>query len=254
MSTPSVAELRAVVHPPGLLDRRSGEHWAGRFYMRRLSLHATRVFLRLGWSPNQITWLMIAAGVLAGPVLLVPGLAGAVLGALLVQLYLLLDCSDGEVARWTGRTSTTGVYLDRVGHYLAEAALLAGVGFRAGSGEPNGWAVLGMAAALGAILIKAETDLVDVARARDGLTAATDASTEPRNARVGRLRRAAAALKFHRIIGAVEASLLVLLAGVVDSVAGGLTATRVLVVAFAAVAGLQLVLHLASILLSRRLT
>lgn len=242
-----------MVHPPGLLDRRSGEHWAGRLYMRRLSPYATRVFLRLGWSPNGVTWLMIAAGLAAGPALLWPGLAGAVAGALLVQVYLLLDCADGEVARWTGRTSVTGVYLDRVGHYLAEAALLAGVGFRAASGTPDGWAVLGLVAALGAILVKSETDLVDVARARSGLGAAQESASEPRSARVGLLRRYASALRLHRIIGAVEASLLVLLAGVVDALSGGLTATRALVVAFAVVAVLQVVLHLVSIVLSRRL-
>ena len=33
MSRPSVAELRPVVHPPGVKDRRSGEHWMGRLYM-----------------------------------------------------------------------------------------------------------------------------------------------------------------------------------------------------------------------------
>ncbi|MEU0255956.1 CDP-alcohol phosphatidyltransferase family protein, partial [Streptomyces sp. NPDC006184] len=32
MSRPSVAELRPVVHPAGVKDRRSGEHWAGRLY------------------------------------------------------------------------------------------------------------------------------------------------------------------------------------------------------------------------------
>ena len=35
---PSVAELRPVVHPEGVKDRRSGEHWAGRIYMREISL------------------------------------------------------------------------------------------------------------------------------------------------------------------------------------------------------------------------
>ncbi|MEE1751031.1 hypothetical protein PUR26_00540, partial [Streptomyces sp. SP18CS02] len=39
-------------------------------------------------------------GVLAAPALLVPGVWGAVLGVVAVQLYLLLDCVDGEVARW----------------------------------------------------------------------------------------------------------------------------------------------------------
>ena len=43
MSRPSVAELRPVVHPPGVKDRRSGEHWAGRLYMRELSLRVDRL-------------------------------------------------------------------------------------------------------------------------------------------------------------------------------------------------------------------
>ncbi|MSZ49647.1 MAG: CDP-alcohol phosphatidyltransferase family protein, partial [Actinobacteria bacterium] len=97
------------------MDRRNGEHWAGRLYMRRISLYLTRVFLALGWSPNQITWLMIACGIGAAPALLIPGVAGPIVAVVLIQLYLLLDCCDGEVARWTKRTSPTGVYLDRVG-------------------------------------------------------------------------------------------------------------------------------------------
>src|SRR3954469_13717316 len=114
---------------------------------------------------------MIVAGMAAGAALLVPGLAGGILGALLIQLYLLLDCVDGELARWRKQTSTVGVYLDRVGHYLSEATLLVGFGIRAadvfhqdGAAIQWQWAFLGTLAALGAILIKAETDLVDVAR------------------------------------------------------------------------------------------
>jgi hypothetical protein len=42
----------------------------------------------------------------------------------LIQVYLLLDCCDGELARLTGRTSATGVYLDGIGHYLGEMAVL----------------------------------------------------------------------------------------------------------------------------------
>ena len=54
------------------------------------------------------------------------------LGFLLIQAYFLLDLCDGEVARWRRTTSITGVYLDRVGHYLVEAAVLSAFGFRAG--------------------------------------------------------------------------------------------------------------------------
>jgi phosphatidylglycerophosphate synthase len=250
---PSIDELRAKAHPPGLLDRRSGEHWAGRLYMRRLSLFATRFFLRLRLVPNQVTGLMVVAGIGAGFALLWPGLPGAVLAAVLVQLYLLLDCSDGELARWTGQTSIAGIYLDRVGHYLCEAALLVGLGFRASEGEPDGYAVLGLVAALGAILIKAETDLVDVARSRSGLPPVTEQDVEPRSPRLARLRRAALVLRFYRIILAIELSLVIVLTAVVDLIVGDLRATRVLTVVVAVVAAVQVFLHLVSVLASRRL-
>ena len=128
MSGPSLAELRATGQPGSVTARRNEEHWAGRYYMRRLSPYGTWVFARLGWSPNAVTWLMIVIGVGAGAVVAAPGLATAIAAAVMIQVYLLLDCSDGELARWSRRTSVTGIYLDRIGHYLAEAALLAGLG------------------------------------------------------------------------------------------------------------------------------
>jgi phosphatidylglycerophosphate synthase len=260
MPKPSVAELRPVVHPAGLKDRRSGEHWAGRLYMREISLRWTRHLVNTRITPNQLTCLMIVAGVLAGAALLVPGLAGALLGVLLIQLYLLLDCVDGEVARWRGQTSITGVYLDRVGHYLSEAALLVGFGVRAADifhrdGPATGWlwAFLGALAALGAILIKAETDLVDVARARSGLPAVKDEASMPRSSGLALARRAAAALKFHRLVGGVEASLVILFVAVLDMISGGLFFTRLGVAVLTAIALLQTLLHLVSILASSRL-
>jgi phosphatidylglycerophosphate synthase len=260
MSKPSVAELRPVVHPAGLKDRRSGEHWAGRYYMREVSLRCTRLLVNTRLSPNQFTGLMIVAGVAAGAALLVPGLAGAVLGALLIQLYLLLDCVDGELARWTKKTSITGVYLDRIGHYLSEAALLVGFGIRtadvfqrAGPSTQWGYAFIGTLAALGAILIKAETDLVDVARSRSGLPAVTDQASVPRSSGLALARKAAAALKFHRLVGGVEASLVILAVAIADAVHGGLLFSRIAVAVLAAIAMVQTLLHLVSILASSRL-
>ncbi|WP_405088757.1 CDP-alcohol phosphatidyltransferase family protein [Microbispora sp. NBC_01389] len=252
MSAPSVAELRAVAQPQTTMDRRSGEHWAGLLYMRRLSVYATWLLAKTPVTPNQVTGLMILCGVAAGAVLALPGLWAALAAALLIQVYLLLDCSDGELARWTGRTSITGVYLDRVGHYFAEAALLIGLGFRASETLPDWYTVMGVAAALGAILIKAETDLVDVARARSGLVATTEAAAQQfASPRLALARRAAAALRFHRVIQAVELSLIVVAAAVLDN---WFSATRILMVACVVIAVVQLVLHLVSILASRRLS
>jgi phosphatidylglycerophosphate synthase len=225
--------------------------------MRRVSPYFSWIFIRIGFSPNQLTYLMILCGVLAGAVVTRTGLGWAVLAALLVQAYLLLDCSDGEVARFRKRTSVTGVYLDRIGHYLAEVALLAGLGVRAqGAYENGGYVELGLLAALGAALIKAETDNVVVARAKSGLPAepaAGDRALRPQSTGLALAREVASLLKFHRIIGAVELSLLILVAAVIDVYSHGQTATRALTVAVAVVAVVQTGLHFVSIVASRRL-
>jgi phosphatidylglycerophosphate synthase len=265
---PTVAEVRAGGQPPGLKERRNEEHWAGRLYMRTASPYFSWLFLRIGFSPNQLTYLMIVCGVLGGVVVALAssgpaGIVTAVAGALLIQAYLLLDCSDGEVARYSERTSITGVYLDRIGHYMSEVALLVGLGIRAQGGfESGGWVELGLIAALGAALIKAETDNVVVARAKSGLPAepvAGDRALRPRSTRLALARQMASMLRFHRIIGAVELSLLILAAALFDILVlnadgdDGWTAIRVLTVAVAAVAVVHTVLHFVSIVASRRL-
>jgi phosphatidylglycerophosphate synthase len=256
MTGPSLAELRSAGQPPAVLERLNDEHWAGRLYMRRFSPRATWVFARLGWSPNAVTLAFIGCGIAAGVVAAFGGLATAVAVAVLIQGYLLFDCSDGELARWSGRTSATGVYLDLIGHYLGEAALLIGLGLRAqGHLTDSGpYVSAGLAAAVLSVIVKAETDNVVVARAKEGLPAAHgDDALQPAGSGLALARRLASMLRVHRITQAVELSLLILLAAVADEIRGGLLATRVLTLACLAVSALMVVAHLAAIVASRRL-
>jgi phosphatidylglycerophosphate synthase len=255
-AAPSLAEVKAKGQPPGVLARLNDEHWAGRLYMRRVSPYATVLFARLGWSPNAVTVAFMVSGVAAGVLTAVPGLAAAVGVALLIQLYLLFDCSDGELARYTGRTSATGIYLDRMGHYLGEAVLLAGLGVRAQGhfALAGGYVSAGLAAAVCATVIKAETDGVVVARASYGLGGShDDEALAPRSAGLAVARRLAAGLRLHRIVQAVELSFLILVAAIVDQATGGLAATRVLTVAALVVAAVMAAAHLVAIVASRRL-
>src|SRR5215475_10789617 len=256
MSGPSLAELKEKGQPQAVLDRLNDEHWLGRLYGRKLSPYFTWVFARLGWSPNAVTAAFIVCGIAAGVVIAFGGLATAVIGALLVQLYLIFDCSDGELARWSNKKSVAGVYLDGVGHYLGESALLVGLGFRAEGSltVSGGYVTAGLAAALLAMLVKDETDNVVVARAKAGLSAGHDnAALEPSSKGLARARRLASILRIHRITQAVELSLLILIAAVVDAIRGGLTATRVLIIACLVVAAAMVVAHLVAIMASRRL-
>jgi len=252
---PSLSEVRTAGQPPEVLDRLNDEHWAGRLYMRRVSPYATLLFARWGWSPNAVTLAFIASGVAGGVLAAVPGIWAAIGVVLLFQLYLLFDCSDGELARYTRRFSATGVFLDRMGHYICEAVLLAGLGVRAQGhfSLSGGYVTVGLAAAVCVTLIKAETDGVTVARASSGLAGGhDDAALAPRSQGLALARRLAAALKVHRAVQAVELSALILGCAIIDSAAGTLTATRVLAVAALVIGALIAAAHLVAIVASSR--
>ena len=113
-----------------------------------------------------------------------------------------------------------------------------GVGFRAGGSELGGWSTLGVAAGLCAVLVKAESDLVDVARVRSGPRRPPRTSVELRHAGLGAARRAAQVLKIHQLTGALESSFLLLTAAVVDALRPATcSALAVIAVLFAVVAG-----------------
>jgi len=256
-SRPSIAELRATTQPASLFARNSGEHWAGRLYVRRLSPYLTRPLLRTRVTPNAVTWAMIAVGVLAAGALTLPGLLAAAAAAVLIQGQILLDCVDGEIARWRRQFSPAGIYLDRFGHYVTETALPIGLGIRADGGwEALGtYTTLGLLAAVLALMVRTESALVHVARSEAGKPVVQDtvAVAEPRGSGLRRLRRALGFFPFFRAFVAVEATLLAVAAAMLDLALGDLQATRVLVVALVPVAVITALGHLFAILASERL-
>ena len=246
---PTVAELREATQPASIFERDSGEHWAGRLYIRRASPYMTRELLKTRITPNGVTWLMLLSGLAAAGVLCLPGLLPALAAFLLIQLQILLDCSDGELARWRNVRSTTGIYLDRIAHWTTETALPIALGIRAE--EPT----LGLVVAVLVLLIKGESALVTVARADAGLPPAADpkAVAAPRAGLLRRARRLLGRLPFYRAFVAMEFTLLALAAAVVDTATDSLDGSRVLGIALIPVAALTVLGHLVAILASDRL-
>ncbi len=253
---PTIAELRAVTQPPSVTGRRNSEHWTGDLYQRRLSPYLTRVLLGTAITANGVTVLMIVTGAAAGAALLLPGLLGAVLAAVLGQLQMLWDCCDGEVARWRQTFSPVGFFLDKLGHTVAEAGIPLALGVRASGFEVGGWTTLGAVLSVLVLVNKSLNDAVHLARSASGLPRLEDRAEEaaPRAAGVRRLRSLARFVPFHRAFHSVELTLLALVAAVIDAVSGGgLDATRVLVLALVVAAAVTVVGHLAAILSSSRL-
>ena len=262
----SIAELRRVTQPPEVRQRANAEHWTASLYLRNLSPFVTWMLLKTSISANGVTGLMILVGWSTAAALLVPGLGGAALALILGQLQMLVDCCDGEVARWRNTSSPAGVFLDKVGHYTTEALIPIALGIRA-AGYPFEapadflWTAIGLALALVIVLNKALNDMVHVARAGAGLAKLADRREEsvPSQRLVARLRRAARFVPFHRLYHSVELTILAFvtavigvvleLVGVVDAV---LLADRWLVGLLLPLSVLALLGHFVAILASRR--
>jgi phosphatidylglycerophosphate synthase len=254
-ATPTLAELESVCQPRDLMGRVNGEHWAGRLYMRRVSLRVTRVLLRTRISADAVTWMMIAAGVLAALVLTVPHPLTPVAAFVLIQGQLLADCVDGEIARWRDTCAPAGIYLDRIGHYTTDAALVIALGVRVDGGftSIDGWTTLGLAIGVLVLMSKAETDLVHVARALGGRPPLSDTGVTLRRGAVRTARQLARYVPFNRALLAIEFTFLALVAGLVDGLTDSLTGSRILLIALAPIAVIVAGGHLLSILRSNKL-
>jgi hypothetical protein len=98
-------------------------HWFNRLFVRHFSIYITWLFVKMGISANTVTFLIIPTS-LIGVALCVPHVLWMnVVGFLLLMTAEVFDCVDGEIARWTNKSSLKGLYLDLVSHILCNAPM-----------------------------------------------------------------------------------------------------------------------------------
>jgi len=106
---------------------RGGDGFFSTFVIRPMSRRLTRFGLAHGWSPNVVTVTSLALGLLAAGLAATDSRWAWVAAAVLLQLALVVDCVDGEIARFTRRFSALGAWLDAVGDRVKEYSLIAAV-------------------------------------------------------------------------------------------------------------------------------
>jgi phosphatidylglycerophosphate synthase len=106
------------------LANRSNDGFFSVLVLRKLSKPITALSVRFGISPNFITFVSLLIGFYSAYLF---SQQEYLFGALLFQLSLIVDCSDGEVARYTRKFSDFGRWFDastdRVKEYAVYAAL-----------------------------------------------------------------------------------------------------------------------------------
>ena len=92
--------------------------WYARFFVWKISSPITYLLVRTPISANQITVIQEIIGIIGAIMLAVPSIKIMLLGIILIQFGYILDCVDGEVARYKGQSSVRGVFLDLIGHQI----------------------------------------------------------------------------------------------------------------------------------------
>ncbi|MFB3816441.1 MAG: CDP-alcohol phosphatidyltransferase family protein [Candidatus Methylomirabilales bacterium] len=117
---------------------------------RRASAWITRGLVRLPVTPNQVTLASLGTGLVAAWLLGQRGWAASLGGLALFQLSVILDHSDGEIARLKFQFSRLGKWLDNWSDHAVDLAVVGFLAWRVvGGGSGRGAVLLAVLAALG---------------------------------------------------------------------------------------------------------
>jgi phosphatidylglycerophosphate synthase len=81
------------------------KEWVWTYYVRRpISFYLTIPFLYLNVSANKVTLLFMLTGIIGSLLLAIGDYKTFILGAVLIELAIILDCVDGNIARVKGKS------------------------------------------------------------------------------------------------------------------------------------------------------
>jgi len=133
-----------------------------RILNRPISLRITKLLLKTGITPNQISVLSTVIGLVGASFFFSGEYFYLILGGILIHIHSIVDGCDGEVARLKLRQTKYGGWLDSVLDRYVDAAIVLGLayGYWSISGDTTIW-VIGFFALIGTFLNSYTADKYD---------------------------------------------------------------------------------------------
>ncbi|MBV7694366.1 DUF5941 domain-containing protein [Streptomyces sp. TRM70350] len=166
------------------------------FFISPYSRYLARWCARRGLTPNQVTTASLLTALIAAGCAATGTRGGFVAAGVLLIASFVLDCTDGQLARYSLQYSTLGAWLDATFDRAKEYAYYAGLALGAARGGDDVWAL-----ALGAMVLQTSRHIVDFSfnEANAGDPAAT-ANTSPTAALSDKLDRVGWTVWLRRMI------------------------------------------------------
>lgn len=101
------------------------------YFARPLSWPFTWFFIKLGASAAFVTYLSIVAVIIGAALITLGNYTMQVIGISLFNFWIILDCVDGNIARYKKTFSKYGEFIDAVGGYFATTFLFSSIGYLA---------------------------------------------------------------------------------------------------------------------------
>jgi hypothetical protein len=113
------------------MANRANDGFFSVYVLRRFSKVLTWIAVKIGATPNQVTIASFAIGLYAAYLFAQGDTWSLIAGALLLQLSIIVDCVDGELARYTRKFSELGAWLDAITDRVKEYAVFLGLAYGA---------------------------------------------------------------------------------------------------------------------------
>ncbi|WP_327319326.1 DUF5941 domain-containing protein [Streptomyces sp. NBC_01235] len=126
------------------------------FFISPYSRYVARWCARRGLTPNQVTTASLITALIAAACAATGTRGGFVAAGVLLIASFVLDCTDGQLARYSLQYSTLGAWLDATFDRAKEYAYYAGLALGAARGGDDVWAL-----ALGAMVLQTCRHVVD---------------------------------------------------------------------------------------------
>ena len=121
------------------MANRANDGFFSVFVLRKFSKLFTWAAVRLRVTPNQITLISFAIGLLSAYEFSRGDFWSIFTGAILLQLSIIVDCVDGELARYTRKFSQLGAWLDAITDRIKEYLVFFGLAYGAAKNGEELW-------------------------------------------------------------------------------------------------------------------